>query len=68
MPSGVTHAKKIYISGGLNRTQRITDHVFDEILEFTPGEGWRVVDKMLFPRSDHAVSTVPIEDIKQYCD
>jgi len=43
------------------------DSTSDEILEFDPQGTWRLVDKMLQPRSAHAVSVIPFEEFEGLC-
>jgi len=63
---GAKLGNKILMTGGVD-----DDSTSDEILEFDPhgrrGGTWRLVDKMLQPRSAHAVSVIPFEEFEGLC-
>ena len=52
----------VLMSGGYDGGYR------DEILEFRPDtEDWSLAGRMVESRSDHAVSTINFEDVREWC-
>lgn len=43
-------------------------HVYDDIQEFDPINGWTVLAKMSEARKMHAVSSIPFSNIEQFCN
>ena len=46
-----------------------TEHIYKEILEYHPSSGeWRQLDSMMEARYYHAVSSIPISEVIQFCN
>jgi len=58
---GVTLGGTLYMTGGSDGS-----YFRDEIYKWT-GQHWEEVGKMKKTRSDHAVSTIRLDEIKDFC-
>ena len=55
----------MFILGGYDRE---SDKSFDYVLKFdSTSETWTQVASMKYPRSGHAVSVIPVEEVLSYC-